>query len=172
MMKRQITPQEVQAFIRRKENLRAKLRRDYLEQRMIHEGDLQACTYMHLRRFLKSDKRWRVFANAYFEGHARYPDLTIMEGQKRRLAIELKKRSKKIPGKDRQTLNAFLGTQHFRKAYFITTAKNKSDYQKLGAKKTETEKNRLIEIVVNLDLSRAKSEGFKAERKSIKESLK
>jgi hypothetical protein len=172
MKKRRISLEDLERFVRRKEELRAKLQQDYLNQRMFGEADLQACTYMHLRSFLKSDKRWRVFANAYFKGRARYPDLTIIEQQKRRLAIELKWRRKKISEHDRQTLRALLNTRHFRKAYFITTVKNKSDYQKLGPKKTETEKNRLIEIVVNLDLPRIKSEAFKAERNSIKESLK
>jgi hypothetical protein len=172
MEKRQITLQEVQRFVKNKENLRAKLVQDYLDHMMLREADLQACVYFHLRGFLKSDKRWRVLLNAYHKGLGRYPDLTIMEQQKHRLAIELKWRSKRISGKDRGTLSAFLEAPHARKAYFLTMVKNKSGFGKLGGQKTDTEKNRLMEIAVNLDLPHARSEEFKAERKSIKEALR
>lgn len=171
MDKVRILLRDVERFIQRKEHLRRKLQKEYLEQRMFKEADLQSCTYMHLRRFLKSDKRWRVFVNAYSKSPGRFHDLAVMEGLNQRLIIEIKRRVAEIPAKDRKALNSFLEKHEKGKAYFITTVKKRSEYKKLGSKKTSTEKNRLIEVVVDLGLRRAHTNEFRDERDALKSAL-
>lgn len=170
----QITLREVETLVGGKERngLRNTLQRDYRHHRFNREADLEVCTCHHLRKFLNRDKSWRVFARAYSKGLGWYPDISILDGYKRRLAIELKWTGRKISSKDRKTLNKFLETQHARKAYFIRLAKRKSDYRKLGPDKNESEKRKLKEIVISLDLSPSQLERWERERERIKEALK
>jgi hypothetical protein len=172
MENERITLREVEDYIRNKKNLRKALQNEYRDNRILNEADMEACIYYHLRIFLRSDRRWRVFARAYRKRFRSYPDITVLEARKPRLAIELKKGRKGISGKDRRTLNKFLRSDHARKAYFISTIRNKLDYKKLGADKTEDEKNRLMEIPVPLDLDGARLEKFEDERRSIRLALK
>jgi hypothetical protein len=171
MGKRGMTLQEVERFIGDRKGLRKYVREDFRHHRINREADLEACVLYHLRNFLRPDKNWQIFARAYAKKLGRFPDITILHGKVRRLAIELKRNKKEIPKKDRDTLNRFLGTQHARKAYFITTVRNKLDYRKLDSK-TELERNRLKEIPIGLDLAPAPLKRFEGERESIKEALR
>jgi hypothetical protein len=167
-----ISLREVQGYIRNKKNLRKALQNDYRENRILNEADMEACLCHHLRIFLQPDRRWRVFVRAYRKSFRSYPDLTVFEALKPRLAIELKKGRKRISGKDRRTLNKFLVSDHARKTYFISTVRYKRDYEKLGADKTEVEKNRLMEIPVSLDLHGTHLAEFEKERQLIRRALK
>jgi hypothetical protein len=152
MSGKKITLRAVEKYIGSGRGLRKDLQEDFRSNCMLAEADLQAYTFRHLRNFLKPEKTWRIFANAFAKTLRRFPDPTVLDGDKRRIAIELKWRRDSISGKDRRVLNQFLDTPHARKAYFITTVKNKSDYQKLGSKKRSREKYRLKEIAVPLAL--------------------
>jgi hypothetical protein len=167
-----ISLREVEGYIRNKKNLRKALQKDYRENRILSEADMEACICHHLRIFLKADRRWRVFARAYRKRFRSYPDITVLEARKPRLAVEVKKGRKGISGKDRRTLNKFLRSDHAGKAYFISTVRNKRDYKKLGADKTEDEKNRLMEIPVSLDLHGTRLADFEKERQLIRRALK
>jgi hypothetical protein len=167
-----ITLQEVEGYVGSGRGLRKDLQDDFRDNRMLAEADLEACIYRHLREFLNSDKSWRIFVRAFAKDLGRYPDLTILDGNKRRVAIELKWRRDRISKKDRGVLNKFLDTPHARKAYFITTVRNKSDYRKLGAEKTQREKYRLKEIAVALNLRGSPLRSWEAKRRSIRAALK
>jgi len=171
MSESRITLQKVEGYIGGRENLRKSLQEDFVGHWMIREADLEACTYRHLRRFLEPDKRWRIFARAYSKRLGRYPDLTILEGRKPRLAIELKWRRKRISRKDRCALNDFLKLPHAKKAYFITTVITKHDYRKLGSDKTKSEKIRLKEIPLILDLPQMRLAKWEQVRSSYRQAL-
>jgi len=168
MNARKITLEQVERYIGSGRGIRKDLQEDFQRNHMLAESDLEACIYRHLRNFLEPDKAWRVFVGAYVKTLHRYPDLILLDGHKRRVAIELKWRRPGISEKDRRVLNQFLNTPHARKAYFITTAKNRSDYRKLGARKTQQEKYRLKEIVIALNLRGSRLRNYEAERRSIR----
>jgi hypothetical protein len=171
MAGRRITLQDVERYIGGKRGLRKDLQSDYQDHRFIREADLEVCTYYHLRECLQADKRWKIFARAYRKGLGRFPDFTVLEGLKCRIVIELKWRKENLEKKDRKVLNKFLGRPHRRKAYFITTVMNKSDYEKLGSKKRQLEKYRLKELPVALGLDDNRLDDWKRERKTIKAAL-
>jgi hypothetical protein len=64
------------------------------------------------------------------------------------LAIEIKWRHEQIYSKDRRSLRRALEKLGARKCYFLTALPDASNYQPLP--KTQTEKYRLFEIVVDL----------------------
>jgi len=166
-----ITLRELERYIGSREGLRKDLQKDFRNNRMLAEGDLETGIHFHLRDFLKADKRWQIYARAHSKGLGRYPDLTLVQDFKRRIVLELKWSVPRISKKDRRVLSSFLEAPHARRAYFVTTAGKESDYRKLGAKKTELEKYRLKEIVVALGLRGSRLRERKAKRESIREAL-
>lgn len=152
----------VERFIR--VGMREGLRRDLLRHKMLREADLAGCIYYRLRRLLKPDNRWRVFVNRYVKDIGRYPDLLLLLNKQPVIAIEVKWRSAKISGKDRDTLRACLKRLDVRKVYFVTTVILKSDYTKLRWQKKSDEKWKLRELTVALNLSGKRREFWESER--------
>jgi hypothetical protein len=161
-----VTLQQVEDFINNK--LKTELREDILHHKMLREGDLECSTYYHLRKLLKPDRRWRLFARKYVKAIRRYPDLLVLKDQKPQIAIELKWRREKIASKDRNTLGKCLSKLGVHKVYFITTVIEKSDYKKLRWKKEPEEKYRLKEIVVRLSLRGRQKQKWEAQHEEYK----
>jgi hypothetical protein len=102
-----------------------------------------------LRHFI--DRGWRVFARKHVKETGHFVDLVLFEGDKLRIPMELKWQRQKISSKDRRSLNRMLERQPVRKAYFVSVLFDKNKYEKLASKKTDHEKNKLVEIRVGLD---------------------
>jgi hypothetical protein len=162
---RKIELKEVESFIRRK--LCKKLQRDLRELRIVKEGDLECCTYYHLRRFLSDDPRWKVLARRHWRvsGKHRYTDLIIFLNHTPCIAIELKWRRKKISRKDLKSLKSALKELKVHKAYFITTViPDASEY-----KRSQKE---ICEIPVGLDFSEDNYERWREEKRKFTKALK
>jgi len=85
---------DVHKFIKYK--LKSKIERDLRNYRIITEADLQSCVYLHLRRYLRNDKRWKIFNQPHISkqwGTRKtinfFPDL-VLAVTKPRISIELK----------------------------------------------------------------------------------
>ncbi len=79
---------EVEGFV--KHTLKGKLQKDLRNLRILKEGDVKCCAYYHLRRILKRDPNWRVFARKFSQKTGYYTDLVIFHFKKARIAIEIK----------------------------------------------------------------------------------
>jgi hypothetical protein len=155
-MAKRINASALEAFIRH--ILPEKLRKDLHTFHIIREADLACCVYFHLRRFLHSDRSWKVFAerHSYVTGH--FIDVLIFrEGlenskkcQRPRIAIELKWNWNRISKKDRASLDKCIDLLGLDKAYFITVFTKKKEYHRIV--KTNQEKFRLFEVHVPLGL--------------------
>ena len=143
---RKIPLSSVESFLRH--GLKQKLRRDLQDLLIIKEGDIECCAYFHLRRFLRNDKRWRVLARKHSVITRHYTDLMIYKRKSCQIAIEIKWRHEQIYPKDRRSLRSSLGKLGAHKCYFLTALPDASNYQPLP--KTEAEKYRMFEIVVDL----------------------
>ena len=95
---------EVEDYV--KNTLKDELQKDLRSRRILKEGDVECCSYYHLRKFLKSDSNWHVFARKHSPKTGFYTDLMILRGKKARVAIEIKWRKKCIPKKDRRALGS------------------------------------------------------------------
>lgn len=126
-MKR-IRQTEVHEFIRHQ--LKGKLRGDLLNHRILREGDIECCTYSHLRRFLSADSDWRVFAHKHDKNTGYYPDLVICH-REHGLAfhIEIKWNRRKISNRDRKKLGTYLNNGA-RKGYFVTAGPDVGNFSK------------------------------------------
>ena len=167
-MAKRITISALETFIRR--NLPEKLRKDLIDFHIIREADIACCVYFHLRKFLHSDRTWRVFAERYSEITGHIIDIVIFrEGledskkcQSPRIALELKWNWNRISRKDRVSLNKCIKLLGLEKVYFISlyTKKNKHTVAK-----TEDEKFRLFEKYIPLGLQGQALKDWRAERK-------
>jgi hypothetical protein len=155
------TLQEVEQFI--SGPLKKQLREDLRKEKILREGDIECCTYFHLRRRLGS--RWLIFSRKYASKTKHFVDLVLFHNWKPRIAIEIKWRRKKISGKDRKSLGLMLSRPHLRKAYFISILPDRKSYVKLGTKKADREKRKLIEIRIGLDWQPARIEQWKKHRR-------
>jgi hypothetical protein len=115
------------------------LERDLQNLLMIKESDLECCLYFHLRRFLESDEKWKVFARKHVkpsgariaEKKRRYIDFIVFHGEDPKLAFELKWNAQKLGEKDLSSLGACIDDLHVHKAYFITTRYRRRNYERL-----------------------------------------
>lgn len=162
---RTVSLSEVEKFV--KHVLKDKLQRDLRSLRILKEGDVECCAYYHLRRLLKTDRNWRVFARKYSPRTGYYADLVIFRGKKARVAIEIKWKRKVISGKDRRSLASARKNLRVKKTYFYSVMPDGSSYKK--SQKKESEKYRLFERVVDLGYKdRKKIEEFQEQRKGFK----
>lgn len=150
----------VEQFLTR--TLPVKLHQDLLQFKIIKEADLESCVYYHLRKFVHRDSNWRILARKHSPQTGHFIDILIFRKQIPRIAIELKWNEKSISKKDRESLGKSLTKFGVNKAYFITTLVGDKEYRDI--RWTEIEKNRLIEIVVQLVLPVSKLKIWKAER--------
>lgn len=132
-----------------KHGLKEALRSDLRKLKILKEADVECCAYHHLRKFLRGDKNWRIFARKYSSRTGYYTDLMIFRGKKERIAIEIKWRRNTISRKDRRALRSVRRKLGVKKTYFYSVLADGSMYEKLPAKIT-TEKHRLFERVVDL----------------------
>ncbi len=160
---------EVEKFV--STDLRKRLKADLRNHKMLREAELECSVYYHLRKFLEQDDHWRLFARKYSGKIGRYPDLLILMDKHPVIAMELKWRRGEISHKDREVLGDCLKKLKVNKVYFITTVKEKADYEKLGWKKRPGEKYRLKEITVRLDLRGARRQKWEKERETYKEAI-
>jgi hypothetical protein len=168
-MANRITISALETFIRRE--LPDQLRKDLLSFHIIREADLASCVYYHLRRFLRSDRTWRVLAekHSYLTGH--FIDIVIVrEGkeaskkcQRPRIAIELKWNWSAISKKDRASLDRCIRQMGLEKVYFITALTKATGYRTIAKK--DDEKFRLFEIAIPLGLEGKMREEWKLERR-------
>ena len=150
--------------------LPGKLKKDLHDLRMVKEADLECCAYYHLRRFLRRDPTWKVFARKHSVHTYHYIDLLIFRRNHPRIAIELHWNKNRISLKDRKSLSASLKRLGVNKAYFMTTVLGAKSYERVL--KTEIEKNRLFEIQSPLGLASDGSASFKKERKVFGSKMK
>lgn len=151
---RTINLSKLQHFV--KHGLKDKLRDDLRDLRILKEADVECCAYYHLRRFLKRDRTWHVFARKHSPNTGFYTDLIIFHNQKAKIAIELKWRQDRISRKDRRALASTIGNLGVRKTYFYCVMPDISKYEKLPSKRSD-EKYRFFERPVDL--------GYKSERR-------
>ena len=157
---------EVESFV--KHTLRAKLQKDLRTLRVLKEGEVECCAYYHLRKALKPDPNWRVFARKFSPKTGYYTDLVIFHGKKARIAIEIKWGKKRISGKDRRALASARKNLRVKKTYFYCAMPDASIYKKLPKKRT-AEKFRLFERIVDLGYtSKQEIEDFKRQRKEFR----
>ena len=138
---------KVESFV--KNRLKKALRSDLRKLKILKEADAECCAYHHLRKFLRGDRSWRVFARKHSSRTGFYTDLIIFREKKARIAIELKWRRNTIPGKDRRALRSVRKNLGVKKTYFYSVLADGSSYEKLS-KKSSGEKYRLFERVVDL----------------------
>lgn len=168
-MANRITISALEAFMRR--TLPGKLRKDLLSYHIIREADLATCVYYHLRRFLRSDHTWRVFAERHSTRTGHFIDMVIFrEGieaskkiQRPRIAIELKWNWPTMPKKDRASLNKCIRQMGIEKVYFISAVTKKTGYRTIVKK--DVEKYRLFEIAIPLGLKGEEREKWRSERR-------
>ena len=168
-MGKKITLSEVGTFIRG--SLRTKLRKDVSTFHMIREADVACCVYYHLRRYLRLDPTWRVFAERHSKVTGHFIDIMIFrEGstdsekcQNPRIAIELKWNWNRISKKDRASLDKCIEFLQLEKAYFITVFTKKNEYHRIV--KTPEEKRRLFEVHIPLELHGKALQDWKAGRR-------
>lgn len=161
---------EVESFIKRKEKLQKKLQEDFRSLKIAREADLECCCYYHLRKFLKRDPHWKVFARRHAPLTSHYIDILIFYKTKPEIAIELKRDKKHIDNKDRKSLVASLSKLGVRKAYFISTLVGMDQvYQSID--KNDCEKYRLIEIPVIVKMTREELTRWKSKRKELRKLL-
>lgn len=168
-MAKRINASALEAYIRR--SLPEKLLKDLHTFHIIREADLACCVYFHLRKFLHSDRSWKVFAerHSYVTGH--FIDILIFregsEGSKKcqrpRIAIELKWNWNRISKKDRASLDKCIEFLQLEKAYFITVFTKKNEYHRIV--KTPEEKRRLFEVHIPLGLHGKALKDWKAGRR-------
>lgn len=125
----EIRPNEVTSFINHE--LRAKLTKDFCGRpfRIFREGDLHACCYFHLRRFLRIDRNWRILNQPLLRGlkvggRSALPDMVLLRNERSVFLIELKfrRRTTGVQSKDQQILKqAVSGKKFAKKAYYIET---------------------------------------------------
>jgi hypothetical protein len=133
--------------------------------KILKEADVECCAYHHLRKFLRRDDEWRVFARKYSPRTGYYTDLVILRGLKPRIAVEIKWARKTISKKDRKALRSARKNLEVKKTYFYSVMADGSPYEKLP-KKSEPEKYRLFERVVDLGYSsKNKIDEWKKQRK-------
>lgn len=157
---------EVEFFV--KHTLKEKLRRDLRNLRILKEGDVECCAYYHLRRRLKADPDWRVFARKFSPKTGYYTDLVIFHGKRARIAIEIKWGRKAISKKDRRALASARQNLRVKKTYFYSVMPDASTYEKVPQKRN-AEKYRLSERVVDLGyVSSKRIEEFRRQRKEFR----
>jgi hypothetical protein len=140
--------------------LSSKLREDLRKLRILKEGDLECCTYFHLRTFLACDQNWRVFARKRSPKTGRYTDIMLYRGKKPQLAIEIKYDWDEPARKDRTSLVSVREKLGIQKTYFVTTLPSKK-YKK--SPKRKSEKYRHFEVIVDLGyVGRDKQQKIKA----------
>ena len=139
---------EVHHFMR--DRLERELRKDLRNLKILKEGDAECCAYHHLRKFLRRDPKWRVFARKYVQ-RGFYPDLLIYKSNEMKFAVELKWRKHKISRHDRKKLRQLLNQSGGpRKAYSLSVIPE-GGYE--NARKRDSEKYGLFELVVDLGYS-------------------
>jgi hypothetical protein len=157
---------EVEGFV--KHTLIGKLQKDLRNLRILKEGDVECCAYYHLRKSLKQDPNWRVFARKYSPKTGYYTDLVIFHFKKARIAIEIKWGKKNISKKDRKALASARKNLRVRKTYFYSVMPDASSYEKLPSKR-KAEKYRFSEHVVDLGYaSKQDIQEFRRRRKEFR----
>ncbi len=157
---------EVESFV--KHTLKDKLRKDLRDFRILKEADAECCIYYHLRRVLKPDPNWRVFARKFSPKTGYYTDLVIYHLLTARIAIEIKWRRKEISKKDRRALASTRDNLGVKKTYFYCVMPDASMYEKVSDKK-KGEPYRLFERVVDLGYaSKPEIEEYKRQRKEFR----
>lgn len=134
--------------------IKNELRKDLRNSWIRREGDIECCTYLHLRGLLNSDRKWRIFAHKHDKRTGYYPDLVIYHENKMVFAIEIKWNRRKIYNHDRKKLRKYL-SGYASKGYFLTVGPEADKYTK--ANKRSEEKWKLFEVKVGLKFEGGKN---------------
>jgi len=164
MVFRNISPVQVESFIRHE--LPGKLEKDLRLLNIVKEADLECCAYYFLREYLKRDPSWQILAHRHSKRTGYYLDLLIFRTLKPRIAIEFKWNPKSISEKDRRSLRKAIKKLQVNKAYFICAVRSTSDFEEIE-QKTKTEKYRLHEVFVGLDLPPDKRKSWESKRRIL-----
>jgi hypothetical protein len=127
-----------------------KLRNDLRKLRITKEADAECCIYYHLRRTMPANGLWTILARKYAKRTEHYIDLLVLRKKRPRLAIEIKWNQKRMPSKDRRSLNKALRNMWVNKAYFISVGPKITTTSYKKQEKTNFEKNRLHEVPIGL----------------------
>jgi len=157
----------LQAFVR--DELPLKLGKDLQNHRVTMEADLEVCAYYHLRRYLRRDPLWRIFARKRVPQTGYFVDLLIFRRKFPRLALELKWNRGKISAKDRHSLSRAVDTLGVNKAYFLATCVRSAPYQQI--KKTDVEKHKVFEVIISLPFGRDELVEWKRTRRLFKKEM-
>jgi hypothetical protein len=149
------TLSKLERFMRH--SLPEKLRNDLRKLRITKEADAECCIYYHLRRTIPANGYWTILARKYARHTGHYIDLILLRKKRPRLAIEIKWNKKAMSTKDRRSLNKALRKMRVNKAYFISIGPDISGSSYVKKTKTESEKRRLHETSVGLDLNSARA---------------
>lgn len=152
---------QLEAFL--SDALPGRLKTDLRDLRMVREADLECCAYYHLRRFLRRDNHWKLFARKYSRYTGHFVDLLAFRRGVPRVAIELKWNRAGISTKDRRSLRRGVKRLGLNRAYFITTLIGTRAYR--PTTKTTAEKRRLFEIIIPLPLSGVALERWQERRR-------
>jgi hypothetical protein len=135
----------------------------------VKEGDIETCTYFHLRRFLARDPKWTVLARYFARRTGHYVDLVIFRKSRPRVAIELKWNRTSISDKDRASLNKSLALLKVKKVYALTVLRHEQKYKKSA--KRRKEKYRLHEIRIGLKWPREKVQAWDQRRRLLQQKM-
>jgi len=157
-MKR-LLPNDVNAFIRGQ--LQDRLTKDFIGRpfRIFRERDLHTCSYFHLRRFLRADKRWEIVNEPFLRnlkgsGKSAQPDIVLFRKGKPVFIIELKFRRKNtsVRRKDKRVFRkALRGKTWAKKAFYIQTV-----IEQGGKKQQNVVKNRSMTFIIPMRTDRKK----------------
>src|SRR5439155_24639973 len=154
---------EVEGFV--KHTLQDKLQRDLRNLRILKEGDVECCSYYHLRKILMPEPNWRVFAHKFSQKTGYYTDLVIYHRKRARIAIEIKWGKKNISKKDRKALGSARKNLPVKKTYFYSVMLGATNYRKLRGRR-KAEEYRLFERTVDVGYrSKHAMEGFRRRRR-------
>lgn len=136
---------DLEDFLRH--GLKRKLARDLHQLKIIKEADIECCAFYHIRRFIRGDVRWRVFARKHSPQTGYYTDLVVFKRFKAQLAVEIKWNRRVISKKDRRALAKMRSSLRVKKSYFICVI---PDGRYVKVSKHQSERYCFFEIVVTL----------------------
>lgn len=147
---------DIGSFIRY--DLQDKLERDFCGRpfRIFQERDLHACTYFHLRRFIRADHQWEILNEPFLRGlkgsgKSAQPDLVFLRRGKPVLLVELKfrRRVSGVQRKDQTVLKKAVKRKKWvKKAYYIETVVQLTRTTRRGV---SLRRNRVVTIVMRND---------------------
>jgi len=160
--------QDITNFIRHE--LRDKLRVDMQALRMVKEADVECSIYFHLRKFLGENSNWRLLARKHAPATGHYIDLILFKHDTPVIAIEIKWGKRRIPDKDRASLEKAIDNLKVQKAYWISMTLDESSQR--APERSTGDQYRLFQIVIPLGLTGEKKKEWINMRRKFRRDMK